>query len=341
MATYLGEASRERSPRLIGFFGKIYAIAGNTFVESVRQPVFAVVIGAAVALIVVSPFLTFFTLQQSPKLVADMGLATVMLTGLLLAAFSASNVIYQEIENRTALTVVAKPVGRMTFIIGKFLGVIMGLLLGVYLLSLALILVATGGADESQEDMRIAVVIVTFGAMFLSVCYGVYVNFFHDRPFTSRAIGAAVPLFTFALLLFCILDPEKGRVVESFGQEINLQIIYGCAMVLWSILLLASIAVAASTRLNVVLNLLLCSGVFILGLLSDFLFSREFAQDILAANVLYYLVPNLQVFWVADVISAGVRIPLFHVLLTGVYALCQTSAFLLIGIALFQKRELA
>ncbi len=112
--------TRRSSPAF--FFVKVYSVAANTFVESVRQPAFALIVGVATLVIVLSPYLTMFTLMASTKLMADTGLATVLLAGLLLAAFSASNVISQEIENRTVLTVISKPVGRIEFILGKFLG---------------------------------------------------------------------------------------------------------------------------------------------------------------------------------------------------------------------------
>lgn len=334
--------ARERPSAFFGFFVKVYAIAANTFVESVRQPVFAVIVGAATALIVLSPYITMFTLNDSPRLITDMGLATVMLAGLFLAAFSASNVISEEIENRTVLTVVAKPVGRGTFILGKFLGVVSSLLVGVYILSLALVLTSSGGALEAdiEQELSLGIVGAVFGSMFLAVCYGVYCNFFQDKAFPSRAIGAAVPLFTISFLLFCFLDPRE-YTFGAFGTGIEIQLVFGCVMLLWAILILAAVAVAVSTRLNVVVNVALCSGVFLLGLLSDFLFTSDFSKDMLPAKVLYRIVPNLQVFWIADLISARVPVHYFHVVATGVYALCHLMAFLFLAMLLFQERELA
>jgi len=342
------DETRRSSPAY--FFVKIYSVAGNTFLESVRQPAFAVIVGVAVALIVISPYITMFTLLHSVKLIADMGLATVLLAGLLLAAFSASNVISQEIENRTVLTVISKPVGRTEFILGKFLGVIAGIVVGVYLLSVALVLTIAGGALEGQaatQELSIAHAVAIFTSLFLAVCYGVYSNFFNDRPFPSRAVGAAIPLFTLCFVVFGFVDlhvpPEKYGPLGKwgpFGTGVDFQMIYACVMLLWAVLILAAVAVAASTRLAPVVNVGLCSGVFLLALLSDYLF-RNYQEGSLVAKALYRVIPNLQVFWIADLLSADVTVPFSHVLKAGVYALCQLGAFLFLAMALFQERQVA
>jgi len=333
----------ERPSAVVYFIVKVYSVAANTFVEAVRQPVFAVIVLIATALIVLSPYLTMFTLQQSPKFLMDTGLATVMLAGLLLAAFTASSVISEEIENRTALTVIAKPVGRTEFILGKFLGVVAGLIVATYLLTLALVLSVSGGAMEAQleQELSLAVALSIFGSMFLAVCYGVYCNFFADRPFTSRAIGATIPLFTVCFLVFCFLDPREMKL-GGFGAGIDRRTLYASVLVLWSILVLASVAVAASTRLTVVVNVVMCSGFFVVSLLMDYFYGvadPEKASPVAAA--VYNVVPNLQVFWVADLISADVPLPYGYLVMTGAYALCLLAAFLFLGMLLFQDRQLA
>jgi len=342
MARELVQSSRKRPFGPIGFGLRVCAIAANTFLESIRQPIFCIIIYIAMALIVISPHITWFTVQNSPKLVTDMGLATVMLAGVLLAAFSASSVIAEEIENKTVLTIVAKPVGRTTFILGKFAGVSAGLIAAIYLLSLVLVLTAAGGASEAdiEQELSLGLVGAVFGAIFLSVCYGVYCNFFRDKPFPSRAVGAAAPLFTIIFLVFAFLDPREYEW-GAFGTGVSVQVIFGCVMILWAVLILASVAVAASTRLAAVVNVAACSGVFLLGLLSDFLFKSGFSKDLAVAKVLYRFVPNLQVFWVADFISADVNIKFRYVAACGGYALSLVVAFLFLAMALFQERQLA
>lgn len=340
----MAQSATERPAWPVYFATKVAAIAGNTFVESVRQPVYGALVGSAIALILVSPYITMFTLQQSPRLITDMGLATVLLAGLLLAAFTASSVISHELENRTVLTVLAKPVGRGEFIIGKFIGVLLGLTVATYLLSLALVLTVSGGALEAdiEQELSLTVVLSLFGSMFLAICYGLYSNFFNDRPFTSRAIGALVPLFTIFFVLFFFVNPREFTI--QIGKGIDLKIVLACVMLLWSILILAGVAIAASTRLNVVVNITFCSGVFLLGLLSDYLF-RQKGGDYLFGKILYRTIPNLQAFWISDYLTGqNPLLPLYLpqlVIASGLYAFFLLAALLFLSMLLFQRRQVA
>jgi hypothetical protein len=337
----------ERPSPFVYFFVKVYSVAANTFIEGVRQPVYAAIVGSATALILISPYITMFTLMQSTKFITDMGLATLMLAGLLLGAFTASNVISQEIDNRTVLTVISKPVGRSEFILGKFLGVMAGLIVAIYLLSLALVLTVSGGALEGdlETELSIWIVLSVFGCMFLAVCYGLYHNFFHDRPFASRAIAAAIPLLTICFVVFGFVDTRALKDYwGAFGKGINLDVVRACVMCSWAILLMAAFAVAVSTRLSVVVNVAVSSGMFLLGLLSQYLFvqlANKAPKLSTLAGILYAFIPNLQVFWVSDTLNAGLPVPVILVIYTGVYAFFFISAFLFLGMVLFQERQVA
>lgn len=288
--------SRQRSFGPHYLLTKIAAIASNTFVESVRQPVFAVIAGIAVVVILLSPYLTMFTISESVKFMLDMGLATILMAGLLLAAFTASSVLHEEVENKTVLTVVSKPVGRMEFVLGKYLGVMLGLVVAAYLMTVALIVTLSGGGFEAQyaEEHNPAIALSILGAVVVSVGYGMYSNFFNDRPFASRTIGAAVPLFTILGILWFFFDPREVatampgqgalgtgidlRKAVGFWKGVEMQTVFAAVLVLFSVLVLSSLAIAVSTRLAAVINVVICAGVFLLGLLSDFLFKETASQ---------------------------------------------------------------
>ncbi len=120
-------------------FPKIAAIAATTSKESMGQPLFpvAIALGAfAILLFVIIPYNTF---GEDVKMFKDSGLTSVMLLAILVAVWSASVSVADEIEGRTALTLLSKPVRRHQFILGKFLGimwpiVLLFILLGVWLL---------------------------------------------------------------------------------------------------------------------------------------------------------------------------------------------------------------
>jgi len=103
---------------------RIGLIARNTFLEAVRQKFFNVLVVLSIALIASSNFFRQFDFGSSElKFITDMALGVVLLFGSLLSIFVTAQLFFNEIENRTALTMLAKPVHRWEFLAGKFLGV--------------------------------------------------------------------------------------------------------------------------------------------------------------------------------------------------------------------------
>ena len=68
-------------------------------------------------------WIPFYTFGEDIKVLKDSGLTTILILGVIQAIWAASNSVSDEIEGRTALTVLSKPIGRRSFIIGKFFGI--------------------------------------------------------------------------------------------------------------------------------------------------------------------------------------------------------------------------
>jgi ABC-type antimicrobial peptide transport system permease subunit len=93
-----------------------------------------------------------------------------------------------------------------------------------------------------------------------------------------------------------------------------------------------------SARFNVLVTLSLCIGLFLLGLISDYVFGR-FAASHLWAKIGKILIPSLQVFWISDAIYENSKVTVGYIASCGIYGLLYTTAFILIAIALFQRRQ--
>lgn len=118
---------------------RVVAIAGNTLREAVRQRVFIFLVLIALALIAGSRSLGEFNFGSSElKFIADFGLGAITFFGSILAIVTAAQLFFSEIENRTALTLLAKPVLRAEFVLGKFLGVLAVLTAFVAVLTVSL-----------------------------------------------------------------------------------------------------------------------------------------------------------------------------------------------------------
>ena len=103
-------------------------IARATTTEAVRQPVFILMIVLGIVINVLNMYIPFFTLGDDVKMLKDCGLATLLITGLILAVWTASTSIAEEIEGKTAMTLLSKPINRRQFILGKYIGILQAVL---------------------------------------------------------------------------------------------------------------------------------------------------------------------------------------------------------------------
>ncbi len=117
---------------------KIIQIGVNSFKKSLRKKVLLLLLLLSGIIIGGSHLFAFFSLEEQAKIVKDVSLASIALFGMLIAIFVASGEISSEIEAKTAHSVLAKPVSRSQFILGKFLGVIMVVTVNVVLMTIVL-----------------------------------------------------------------------------------------------------------------------------------------------------------------------------------------------------------
>lgn len=112
---------------------RIRAVAANTFLEAVRQKVFAVLLIFALVLLGGANYFAEFSFQEQFKFLKDLGYATISLTGLLVGLLGAAQLIPAEIERRTILTALCRPLRRWEFVAGKYLGLVslLGVMLGI------------------------------------------------------------------------------------------------------------------------------------------------------------------------------------------------------------------
>jgi hypothetical protein len=108
---------------LVALAPKISAVALATFKTEVAQPIFLILILFGGIFILASVFIPYFTFGEDIKMYQESGLTVIRVLGIFLAIWAASKSIAEEIEGRTALTVLSKPIGRVQFVFGKFLGI--------------------------------------------------------------------------------------------------------------------------------------------------------------------------------------------------------------------------
>jgi len=151
MSDAAGNAVRHRafSP------ARIFAITTNTLTDLTRQKVFYIVLIFGLLLIGSSIFMARFTFQQEFQILKDISLGAMSILSSLLAIVGTARLIPQDIDDRTVYTILAKPVPRFEYLLGKFFGVL--LLLAISLALMSALFVAVLYAREQvvlQETSR-------------------------------------------------------------------------------------------------------------------------------------------------------------------------------------------
>jgi len=189
---------------------------------------------------------------------------------------------------------------------------------------------------RDQFDMPV----ILFGILALAgaILVAAFCNYLYDMQFASTAISLVIPLMTIALGLVALISPQWE--IQPFGKDfIDGQLIGAVALVFGMVMILTAVAVAVSTRMGQVMTLTMCTLVLLVGLVSDNLFGQNRDTHLLA-RLGYWISPNLAFLWVTDALTQEHHITLGYVGTAFGYAMLLVLAWLLIGVALFQKREL-
>ncbi|HOD83682.1 MAG: ABC-2 family transporter protein [Planctomycetes bacterium ADurb.Bin126] len=325
---------------------RFVSISRTTFLQTIRQPIYFVLTLVTLVVLVMTVPLSGWTMggdyhKTDQRMLEAMGLATLLVSGLLISAFSASSVLTREIEDRTALTVISKPVSRATFFLGKFAGVALAVLLAVYLCSLIYLLTVRHRVMPAASDqLDFPVIVLGCSAFLLALLLAGAGNWWFNWSFTSSWLWLALALMTAAVGIVAFVGKEW--VIIPFGEGIRPVLLQGVALVMMAVLIFVAAAVAVSTRLGQMMTLLVCVGLFLLGSWHQVLFARN--QEAPLLNALRWLVPDLGVFDIQGPVTnyeEDARIVSFRFLgLALGYCLLYVGALLALGTALFQRREL-
>ena len=278
-------------------------IARNTFIESVRQPIYFIVLLLAGALQVFTTWSTAYSMgytdssevTKDNKLLFDIGLATILVAGMLLAAFIATAVLSREIESKTILTVVSKPISRIAVVIGKYIGVACALTVAVVIMTTYLMLAVRHGVmSTAADEVDIPVIVFSTIAVALSVGVAAWCNFYYGWSFPQTASLLLLPTILFALVLTLFID--KQWEAQPLATDLKPQVLLASVAVLLALLVLAAVATAISTRLGQVMTIVTCAGVLMVGLLSNYMVGRH-AYENTSIGVIDFAEPDRETRW--------------------------------------------
>ncbi len=294
---------------LIGFayWTRAGIIARATTKEAVRQPLFFLLLIVSGFILLMNTFIPFFTLEADVKMLKECGLATLLISGILLAVWTAGTSITNEIEGKTAMTLLSKPINRRQFILGKYMGILQG--------TLWLLVPLT----------------VLFGML-------IFYKVGHDQRELSESISPWWEYTQFAGMNIPLPHPERMSVVN--------QVIPGVILVFLEVAVLGAVSVAVATRLPMVVNLVVCLTIFVVGNLTPMMVSqseRVIQNEAVTfiARLIATAVPSLDAFNVSAAIATETQVLPSYPGNALLYCAAYVTATILFAFILFEDRDLA
>ncbi len=314
---------------LTWIFPKAGAIAFAAYREAWRQPMFWLILIVALIATWISVVIPYFTFGDDFKMMKQIGFDIVMLAAVLFGVLASSMSISEEIEGRTALTVMSKPVNRRQFLLGKYLGILMAcggmsLILG---LNLNAALVVNPEFDPINKDRA-------YDAM----------------PEQAKAL--MVPTIE------SLVPPGPARTIARgagmwFGE--NFAHTFGIMLGFGQVMILVAIATALATRLPFIINLVICLMIYFLGHLAPVIVrvtDKTSDKENTAVGLVRFLgnlfdtlLPALEFFNMGPAIIRETPLDLWpfagYAVTVTLYAVLYTVIALIVGLLLFEDRDLA
>ncbi|CAN5209477.1 ABC transporter permease subunit [soil metagenome] len=179
---------------LAGFLKNLAAIAKNTFREAVRDRILYNLIVFVLLITASAIFLGELTAGQESKVIVDLGLSAILIFGAFISIFVGVSLVWKEIEKKTVYSIFSKPVGRGEFIIGKYLGLCLTLVVnvGVMGIGVTLALLYVGGSKLAGPIWAAGLLIY----LELTILTAVAIMF---SSFSTPALSALLTFFVFVI----------------------------------------------------------------------------------------------------------------------------------------------
>lgn len=197
---------------------KVGAMAITTAKAALAHPLFWVeILGASFIMILFFPFTPYYTFGEDIKMLKDSGLTLILVLGIILALWTASTSIADEIEGRTALTLLSKPIRRWQFIVGKFLGILGPVaLLFIILGAVFLCTVSYKTSYEALETALPQPTIEQCRAEMAQIFPGLVLAFMETIVLTAISVAISTRLPMLANLMICATIYVLGHLVPTF-----------------------------------------------------------------------------------------------------------------------------
>ncbi|MGI5869536.1 MAG: hypothetical protein ACOX9C_08865 [Kiritimatiellia bacterium] len=320
------------------------AVAVATALEGLQQPICLLLTFVAVESTILVPLVQLFSFGEGGRLARDSGLAILLVAGVLLAAFISGSTLAREISSGTVAAAVSKPVPRWVFLLGKFAGAALVVLLFCWIETIAILLAERSSEHYLETETMVGHIrdtrcgLLAMAAPVLALAKAAFVNWRFRWRFG---------LWFFVFL--AIIQTLLVAVIGLFGRDgawlgfgghapaLDFRIVPAAALIAMLLGIFCALATALSTRLQTGAAVAASFAVLFVGFLAD----RHFGGAAGALpRLLYAVVPDVQHFWVVDSLAGGGAIPWRYLVQAGAYALSYMAFVLTLGAISFQRRDL-
>ncbi|NRA75470.1 MAG: hypothetical protein HRU16_05960 [Planctomycetes bacterium] len=281
-----------------------------------------------IVLVGISPLLSAFALGEEDRLLVDISLSTMLCCGLFLGSFTAASNLGDEIRRRTVMVLLSKPVSRTTVLLGKFSGITFSLTMAQISWMATLLLAVRHRTIHSQfvEDQA-PVLWLGLAALALSLI-GAALAHRKGRNFPSTLSKyCAITLFLAAVISWSWAPDGSFRLPWS---ELDPNILWAMVLVHEGVLILGSVALAASTRLPTPATIALSLGTLFCGVI---------VGSLTRGTSWSRWIPDLQRLWISDGLIRGGELSLATAAWATLWALLIMAAVLALAAALFSRRD--
>jgi ABC-type transport system involved in multi-copper enzyme maturation permease subunit len=207
---------------------RIMAVATTTSKEALAQPIFQIVLALGVAFLTITVFIPYNTFGDDVSMLKDTNLSFLMLLSIFIALWTASVGLADEIEGRTALTVLSKPIGRPQFLLGKFAGVLLPvLLMFLFLGTLFLLTVSFKVVYDARETAHPEPIWQRCYVEMIGIIPGLALAFMETIVMAAIAVAIATRLPMLANLSICFTIYIVGHLLPLLVMSKKVSDPYG------------------------------------------------------------------------------------------------------------------
>ena len=355
----------------------VWTIAWATYREITSRPLYFVTLAAFALLIFCSSFLTQFSFYMETQMVREMGMASLVLWGFLITVLLTGVIVTQELEDRTAVTLLTKPVRRSAFLLGKYFGLVFSVSAGLVVLAGVLFYTlwwmakgdlfghpALGSALlwMSAVGFPIAIVLLAWGARRAK----------EQEAATSgraprRMVWAGKGVMAVAAIAFLLgLELSHGGFADgdagwsalrrahadvtvwdyaaAFMRESGATVVEGLILSILQIGVLASVCVAMSAFLPVVVSVSATAFVYVMGHLMAPMQAGLERLDMpvvtWGGKIAGLAIPNLGLLNLQVHFSEGTIVGPGYLVLAALHSAIYATVVFLVACSLFERREI-